>query len=297
MMLSALARFQRSDADATPFGYAFKPIGFTLVLRRDATGCRLVPHYGDDGKAPKFLIPNLARTVKPAPFLGCDTAAYVLGRGKPSEASQKTDGKHRLFVALAHRFYESTGDPTAQVFLAWVDNGRPGLAEAIARLEGRPLSRIDMDPVAIRVEGGGEWMHASQSAWQFWADEARETKAGGVASLCLVCGQVKPTVATLPQSLIGHQIAVSMQANVALASVNFASASRGASGTGLRSAPICADCAGNAVQNLNYLTGSPDHRWRSPAGDRGMVWWSTNPIADPLALNLFEAKPGLVAER
>lgn len=295
-MLTALSRFEHIDGEATPFGYAAKQLGFTLVLRRDGSGCRLDAHYDDKGKAPAALVPNLARTVKPVPFLGCDTAAYVLGKEKENEKSQKTEEKHRLFVSLMKGFLADSDDLTAQVFLEWVARGKPGLEQALSDLGGTALRRIDMDPVAIRVEGQSQSLHESPAAKAHWAEAARGQKASGEAALCLVCGHTRPTVGTLPQSLIGHQIPGATQANVSLASVNFPSASRGASGLGLRSAPICADCAARAVQNLNYLAGSSDHSWRSPSGDLGMVWWATDPGLAFLAAGIFEPRPDLVAE-
>lgn len=294
-MLTALSRFEPAGAETAPFGYAAKPLGFTLVLWPDGAGCRLDVHYDEKGKASPALVPNLARTVKPVPFLGCDTAAYVLGKRKAEEKPEKAEEKQRLFVDLVKGFQSSSGDPTAQVFLDWVTYGKPGLEEALSGLDGVALRRIDMDPIAIRVERQRQSLHESSAAKAYWADKARGEKASGDAALCLVCGRTRPTVGTLPQSLIGHQIPGATQANVALASVNFPSASRGASGLGLRSAPVCADCAARAVQNLNYLAGSSDHSWRSPSGDLGMVWWATDPAADFLAAGIFEARPELVA--
>jgi CRISPR-associated protein Csd1 len=233
--------------------------------------------------------------MKPVPFLGCDTAAYVLGKGKAGEKPEKTKEKQALFADLVKEFQASSGDSTAQVFLEWADRGKPGLEQELGSLDGTALRRIDMDPIAIRVEQRARSLHESSAAKAYWAQKARGEKASSDAALCLVCGQIRPTVGTLPQSLIGHQVPGATQANVALASVNFPSASRGASGLGLRSAPICADCAARAVQNLNYLAGSNDHSWRSPSGNLGMVWWATDPEAYFVTAGIFDARPELVA--
>lgn len=303
-MLNALSRFERTDAEATLFGYAVKPLGFTLVLWPDGRGCRLAAHYDDKGKAPAKPVPNLARTSKPVAFLGCDTAAYVLGKGKASEKPEKTQEKHELFVDLMKEIRvrrgeeESSADSTgltAQVYLDWVASGKPGIEQVLSGLEGAPLRRIDMDPIAIRVEGQRRSLHELPSAKAYWAEIARGQKASGSAGLCVVCGGIGHTVDTLPQSLIGHQIPGATQANVSLASVNFPSASRGASGLGLRSAPVCVECAGRAVQNLNFLTGSADHAWRSPSGDLGLVWWVSNPEAAVDTAGIFDPRPDLVA--
>lgn len=304
MMLTALSRFERTDTETTPFGYAIKQLGFTLVLWPDGRGCRLNAHYDDKGKAPVRLVPNLARTSKPVAFLGCDTAAYVLGKGKASEKPEKTQEKHKLFVDLVKEFHvrcgeEGTGadstDLAAQVYLDWLASGKPGIERALSDLADAALRRIDMDPIAICVEGQRQSLHELPSAKTYWAEMARGQKASGDAALCLVCSRTRPTVETLPQSLVGHQIPGATQANVSLASVNFPSASRGASGLGLRSAPVCTECAGRAVQNLNFLTGSADHAWRSPSGDLGLVWWVSNPEAVVDTAGIFDPRPDLVA--
>lgn len=289
MILTALARY--APPDSVPFGYAAKPLGFTLVLEPDGQRARLDHHFDEKGKAPNGIVPNISRTVKATPLFGCDNAAYVLGLSKEGEAPEKTAIKHGLFVDLVRTFHERAPDPVAQAYLAWEDAGRPGLDDAVGHLTGKPAQRLHMDLIALTVQGQWGRLHESSAARAFWADQAREGKAGGDAAVCLACGELRPTVKTLPQSLIGHLVPGATQANVALASVNFASASRGASGTGLRSAPVCSDCAAQAVQSFNFLAANREHSWRSPANDYGMVWWATTAISDELASVLFLPEP------
>ena len=289
MILTALARY--APPDSVPFGYAAKPLGFTLVLDPDGSRVRLDAHYDEKGKAPNGIVPNLTRAVKPTPLFGCDNAAYVLGLSKESEAPEKTAVKHGLFVDLVRRFDGQVSDPVARAYLAWIESGRPGLDDAVAHLSGKPAQRLHMDLIALAVQDHSGRLHESAAAKAYWADEAREGKAGGDSAVCLACGLLRPTVSTLPQSLIGHLVPGATQANVALSSVNFASASRGASGTGLKSAPVCADCAAQAVQSLNYLAASRDHSWRSPANDYGLVWWATEASTKELASVLFLQEP------
>ena len=289
MIITALARY--APPDSVPFGYAAKPLGFTLVLDPDGKRARLDHHYDEKGKAPNGIVPNIARTVKVTPLFGCDNAAYVLGLSKEGEAPEKTAIKHGLFVGLLRRFDAQVSDPVAQAYLAWIDARRPGLDDAVSQLTGKPAQRLHMDLIALAVHDQWGRLHETAAAKAFWADEAREGKVGGHAAVCLACGQLRATVSTLPQSLIGHLVPGATQANVALASVNFASASRGASGTGLKSAPICADCAAQAVQSFNYLAASRDHSWRSSANDYGMVWWATEASTEELASVLFLQEP------
>lgn len=289
MILTALARY--APPDSVPFGYAFKPLGFTLVLDPDGQRIRLDSHHDEKGKAPNAVVPNIARTVKATPLFGCDNAAYVLGLSKEGEAIEKTAVKHSLFVDLIRQFHARTGDRVAGAYLAWEDAGRPGVDDAVRHLTGKPAARLHMDLIALAVRDQGGRLHESSIAKSFWADQAREGKTGGELAVCLACGQLRPTVSTLPQSLIGHLVPGATQANVALVSVNFASASRGASGTGLKSAPVCADCAAQAVQSFNHLAASRDHSWRSPTNDFGMAWWGTDASTEKLASVIFDAEP------
>lgn len=294
MILTALARF--TPPDSVPFGYAAKPLGFTLVLPPDGRQIRLDAHYDEKGKAPNGVVPNIARTVKVTPLLGCDNAAYVLGLANEGESPEKTAAKHESFADLVHQFHSETPDPIAEAYLAWVRGGRPGLDEAVSRLAGKAAQRLHMDLVSLAVQGRNGRLHESAAARSFWADRAREGKAGGYSAVCLSCGLFRPTVSTLPQSLIGHLVPGATQANVSLASVNFGSASRGASGTGLRSAPICADCAAQAVQAFNYLASSREHSWRSPSNDYGMSWWATNPSTQDIVTGMFHPEPSVIRD-
>lgn len=294
MILTALARY--TPPDTVPFGYATKPLGYTLVLSPDGQRIRLDPHYDEKGRAPHGVVPNITRSVKASPLFGCDNAAYVLGLSKEGEAPEKTAAKHGLFIDLVRQFQAATPHPTAAAYLAWADAGRAGLEEAVSRLSGKSLQRLHMDLIALSVEGRSGRLHDSSAARAFWADHARQGKTGGNSSVCLSCGRVRPTVSTLPQSLIGHLVPGASQANVALASVNFGSASRGGSGTGLKSAPICADCAASAVQSFNFLAGSKDHSWRSPSNDYGLVWWATETETEALAARVFRPEPAVIRE-
>ena len=168
--------------------------------------------------------------------------------------------------------------------------------EAVESLDGAMRTRLDMDMVAVAITGAPGLMHEGRAAEEFWGQLVRTAKAGGPEAMCLVCGTTAPTVSTLPQSLIGHLVPGATQANVALASVNFPAASRGASGLGLRSAPICADCAAKAVQNFNALAASEKNSWRAPGGHVGLMWWTTNPDFDEFAVNTITPDARWVAE-
>lgn len=288
MLLRALNKY-RSDGAAVPLGFARKPIGFVLRVDHDAEGCSLLSQYqlDDTGKgkprlvAPPDLIPNIVRTIKPVPMFGCDNSGYVLGRSKVAEDPDKqgkesvaAELKRQKFDELLREYANEADDDDVRTFLRWRDNGSPGLEQAVGRLDSFNLKRLDLDPIAIQVGASGP-IHLKPAARRFWSARATSSKSAGTASICLSCGQLGPVVDTLPQSLIGSLIPATSTSNVALFSVNFSAAARGASGTGLRSAPICAGCASGAVSAFNSLAASETNRWGGRSEDRATIWWTT----------------------
>lgn len=171
MILTALARY--SPPDAVPFGYAAKPLGYTLVLSEDGQRVRLDAHHNDQ-KASRQQSSNIARTVKATPLLGCDNAAYVLGVSKDGEAPAKTAVKHGLFVDLIRALHSRTPHPIAAAFLAWDESGRPGLDKALEQLTGKTAQRLHMDLISLAVDGHPGRLHDSPAARAFWAEHARE---------------------------------------------------------------------------------------------------------------------------
>ncbi|TAK68905.1 MAG: hypothetical protein EPO13_09040 [Actinomycetota bacterium] len=298
MLLRALNQY-RGDDDVVPVGYARKAVGFVLQIEPDARGCSLHSQYEvdatDDGKqrrvAPTRLVPNIVRTSGPVPMLGCDNAGYVLGRPKPVDDPAKlakeaavAQLKAQLFDQLIQEYASHTGDDDAWTFLRWRENGSPGVLDSVGRLDDFSVKRLDLDLIQIQVGASGP-IHFKPAAQQFWSARATSSKSGSTTSICLSCGQLRPVVDTLPQSLTGALIPATSTSNVALLSVNFAAASRGASGTGLRSAPICAECASGAVSAFNTLAASETNRWGGRSDDRATIWWTTGTTDD---INVLE---------
>lgn len=298
MLLRALNQYRGEGGDVPP-GYANKTLGFVLSIDPDALGCTLNSQYsseqGNPGKlkmiAPKRLVPNITRTVKPTPMLACDNATYVLGHAKEvddpakqAKESAAAETKRQLFDNLLREYADETGDADALTFLRWRDNECPGIEKSLEALDAFSAKRLPLDPIAIRV-GASEQLHLKPAARRFWSRRATAAKSGGAEAVCLSCGEFKATVDTLPQSLTGSLIPATSTSNVALLSVNFPSASRGASGIGLKSAPICADCASGAVSAFNALASSEKHRWGTASDDVATIWWSTD---DALDINFLD---------
>lgn len=294
MLLRALNEYRDPDGGPIPPGYARKPLGFVLSIDSDGQGCQLHSRYASVGStggkskmvAEETVIPNIARTSGIAPLLGCDNATYVLGRPKvendPAKLEKeraKATAKREAFDALLGEYANETDDDDARAFLRWRSSGEPGLKQAVEALDSFSAKRLDVDLIAIGVGASG-LLHAKPEAKRFWSARAMSSKTGGEARICLSCGGLKPVVDTLPQFLVGALIPATSTSNVALLSVNFPAASRGASGTGLRSAPICADCATGAVSAFNSLAASEDHRWGGRSEAQATIWWTRENSVD-----------------
>lgn len=111
--------------------------------------------------------------------------------------------------------------------------------------------------------------------------------------MCLSCGQFGPVVDTLPQALSGRYIPGTQTAQVALMSVNFPAAARGATGSGLKSAPVCAECASAAVAGFNDLASAREHRINLGDGTAA-IWWATDESATGLLAFLTAPEPRAV---
>lgn len=296
MLLQALNQYADSGEEgSTPPGYAVKSLGFELRIHPDLQGADLVSLYESaetkGGKprreAEQSLVPNISRANNPPPMLGCDNAAFVLGRPKASpdmtkqaKEDSKAAAKCQAFDDLLGEYAASCGDADAFAFLQWRDAGEPGLAESIERLDAFELKRLDLDLIALRVGRTGHRLHESAAAQEFWSHRSMASKGSGRQLICLCCGRYKPVVDTVPQSLIGALVPATSTSNIALMSTNFSSASRGASGTGLKSAPICADCASGAVSAFNKLAASEKHRWGGRSEETATIWWTKDGSVD-----------------
>ena len=290
MLIKALADRARTGEQVPP-GYAKKPLGFELHIDEDLRGCSLLSRYvetSENGRksklaAPATVIPNLQRSgTKPRPMLGCDTAAFVLGWAKPgadaeerAKAGSKARDKQFAFDQLLGDYVAESGDEITKGFLQWRHAGCPGLEKAIQNLNEFELRRLEFDPVAIRL-GNSQFLHDTPSAKSYWSKRSMDSKSSTAEAVCLSCGQFGPVVETLPQMLSGSLIPATSTASVALVSTNFPSASRGASGLGLRSAPVCPSCATLAVQAFNLLAADPKHRWGDRSDETALIWWSTD---------------------
>jgi len=303
MILQALAEYSPVDA-LPPMGYARKRVGFILTILQDPLGCQLTSTYSTDSAGHRIswedAVPDKSRSNNPPPLLACDTAAFVLGL--PKEAKKPEDqpredttalSKRNSFLELLSSWASTSGDSDAQAAVRWYAAGCPGLAQAVGSLtDSWSVTRLQLDRIAIRNGNNGPLLHQKPSAQEFWQDHEFPSQ-GGRVERCLVCGQMRPVVDSLPQALVGANIPDTATAQVALVSGNFPAAQRGATGGGLRSAPICASCGVKAVQAFNSLAANPEQRWSQPGDKRATIWWTKNRTCDDVFALLEHPETGV----
>jgi len=305
MILNALAAYKPKNS--LPLGYAMKPVGFVLRILSDPLGCELIPRYvpqlDKEGKptksqyAPGMAVPYASRSNNPPPFLGCDYAPFVLGKSKDGVADKEreaaaTKAKRLAFNELIGQWVRESQDSDGLTYLKWYEQGSPGLSDVLEnteRIEAYARKRLDSDLIVLQV-GDGELFVNKQSIQDFWGDQSLSPE-NGHRGRCLVCGQQKVVLETLPQALAGTRIPDTNTSQVALLSGNFASAQRGATGKGLRSAPICVACGTRAVQAFNELAASKDHRWAAADDRTATIWWTTDEEADGIFALLDNPEP------
>ncbi len=307
MIIAALTKYRPADG-IIPAGYARKSLGFLLTILEGGGACRLQSLYvtANTGRqtAPLRNVPNLSRSNNPPPIISCDNAAFVIARPKPATDAPGRErelivsrGKQAAFVRLLQQYSKETGDRAVDDYIRWVEAGMPGLQEAIERLDVSAAKRLDLDLLALQFDVETSPLFEKRSIQQFWERRVATVKAGSANDLCVSCGRFGPVVDTLPQALAGVRIPATSTAQVALMSVNFPAAARGATGKGLKSAPICAACAGAAVTAFNSLAASTEHRFN--IGDTSAaVWWATEDLLDEsiACLNSSKMDSGRVKE-
>ncbi len=218
--------------------------------------------------------PYLTRTRAIAPCLGTDSLEYVLGWSDTPERQDWVDQCHTAFANLftswaAERHTEPAARAVEQFF-------RAGYGSGVNRHEGWEPRQV----VQLSVEGRA--ITDLPSAQLYWATEAARRKGGGGTrvGVCLVCGESRALVDTLPQQLNMGLVPLATQ-NAALVSVNRPIHTYDHS-TGLASSvPICMDCAQRSVAALTHVLGAADSHLRF--GDSRMAWWTLG--AAPLNLD------------
>lgn len=316
-MIELLASLRLADeGQEVPPGYAMKGYGFVLELAADGSDSALTGVHAEEAKGGlkciPSAIPTMTRANNPPPILACDGWPYVLGPvsfdmggwfADDSPAAQKvrreTPGKHQAFRTQLASYGSTSGDPACRAYEQWCQLGQPGLIAGLQGLSDAARKRLAVgDPVAIQVRGATDGpIHSHEPAVQFWGDKVTQLKSSsGKRGICLACGQTRPLLDTLPQSLLGRHVPGTDTAQVALMSANFQAVGRTHSGSASPTAALCADCGSRAVTNFNRLAADPAHCFRDPGDSEATLWFSTgDDNADVEVGALVDPSPDIVA--
>nr|WP_329163135.1 type I-C CRISPR-associated protein Cas8c/Csd1 [Streptomyces anulatus] len=128
---------------------------------------------------------------------------------------------------------------------------------------------------------GTSWLHDLGSVQRLWAQEVRSRKGGATerTGLCLVCGECRPLLTTIPEPVKKGAVPTSGGSNEGqLISIN--AAAQGRQGlTQLVNTPVCHQCGGRVMAVLNHLLASDRHRRRF-RDDGVRLWWTRQTAPD-----------------
>ncbi|WP_411140939.1 type I-C CRISPR-associated protein Cas8c/Csd1 [Streptomyces sp. x-80] len=276
--------------------YRAKQIHWVLDIAEDGSGAvvrdRRVPARQRDAALVEF-VPYVQRSgTKVPPYLLVDTAEFVLGvpkteKNQPAtdKASQEAVRRHAAYRELALRWAGAEhGDAAAKAVCGFFSRGG---VEALVQL---PEGVEAKDTVAVMV--GARWLHAASSVERLWGEVVRARKggAGGRRGVCLVCGEQRELLTTIPEPVKKGAIPTAGGSNEGqLVSINTAAQGRGGV-TQLANTPICHRCGGRAMAVLNHLLASPAHSRRF-RDDGVLLWWTRNAGDDSVLAMFFDDQP------
>jgi CRISPR-associated protein Csd1 len=291
MLLARLVELARTDRSMPLPFYADKTVRWVVELNPD--GSLAAPHPIDladtSDRARRngitHAVPYVQRSgTGSKPMLAVDTAEYALGWASDPARQAKAADYHRAFQDLVTRWHAAEGTPPAAALHAFFADGH---ATSLIRPKGLVGSQL----VAFRA--AGRFLHATEAAQRFWADEAQGRKASTRTGLCLVCGQPGPLLQTIPQQLPARLVPGATQT---AALVSFNEPTHGFDlRTQLVHTPICTTCGLQAMSALERLLAGASTSSTLPGQDARLAWWVTNEVAFSLE-TLDDPDPGQVAE-
>jgi CRISPR-associated protein Csd1 len=280
MLLQRLVEYARSSPDVVPPFYGRKPVRWVLDLNPDGTPAGDLIDLADASEPGRrfgasHVVPAITRTVGVAPTLAVDTPEYVFGWVSDVTKQERVARQHEAFRELTSEWArtEKTEGP-ARTIAAFYQAGHH-------RKVPKPAEWGRSDLVAFRVRG--EFACKTAEAVRFWAVVAGGRKGLGQSSLCLVCGQVRPLLKTIPQQIQRRHLPGATQ-SASLVSVNEA-----VHGYGLQkflaNTPICIDCGLSTMTALTALLSSERHSSTYSGQDTRLAWWLTGAAHfDPIAM-------------
>lgn len=253
---------------ATPAMYDLAPVKWEIRLDDDGNFLDILRLVGSEAKKDlglTMLVPTVVRTVGVRPLVLADTPAYVLGMELEDTNSAK---KHRAFVHLIRQCAEETDVPAARAVVAFLSK-EVDAAKEVAAAKGVEKS----DRMTFRV-GNTRPIHDS-GIQAFWATRCEARAKRSVPMQCLICGNIRPAVESMPFMIKG--LPDGQSSGTALVSFNI----EVFESYGLNRAansPICAECAEKFSKALKALMRSK--KTRHYVGSLVYVFWTVKSEQD-----------------
>ncbi|MFG2115506.1 type I-C CRISPR-associated protein Cas8c/Csd1 [Streptomyces sp. NPDC048718] len=290
MLLKRLTEYGDRIADDLPAEfYREKQIHWVLDIAADGLTAKALNRKVSGRRRDQVVsmpVPYVQRSgTKVPPYLLVDSAEFVLGVPKKAKDGSVTE-KDKDEATRRHDAYR-------QLALRWADGAKTEpAAQAVKSFLATGLPAFDIPPdmeakdtVALMV--GTRWLHQLESVQRLWAEEVRARKGGAAErrGLCLVCGEHRALLATIPEPVKKGAIPTAGGSNEGqLISINAPAQGRGGT-TQLVNTPVCHRCGGRAMAVLNHLLASDRHRRRFR--DDGVLLWWTKQAEPDLALDMF----------
>ncbi|MDU0293978.1 type I-C CRISPR-associated protein Cas8c/Csd1 [Saccharothrix longispora] len=277
---------------AKPFHRALR---FDLELRLTGDGTLagsgleslVTPDAAGRPRGAEHTVPAVVRTAGVAPNLAADDVQYVLGWADADSKPARVRQCHEAFVELTRRWADSAegrDDPVAHAVAAFYSSGTAATLSPDPTVASKQRVLITVDGVPA---------YRSSSVAPFWAVEVARRKGGGREGLCLVCGNTRPLLDTLPGK-VPARLVPGASNDAALVSINERVFGYDLT-TQLDCSPICITCGEGLSAGLVRVLDSPDTT--SFGGqDSRLAWWVTNPVKrNPMRL-ILDADPKQVAD-
>jgi CRISPR-associated protein Csd1 len=210
---------------------------------------------GKKDRGKEFEAPHVGRASGVAAKLLADNAEYLLGIRRAKSKPDRVAECHQDFVNLVRACAESTGEPTVNAVLTF-------LQQTDAKNLSLPQDFDPTDILTFRVDG--QLPIELDSVKHFWASRSSVTEEGdgleqkaSAVSQCLICGRSRPAVKRLPFKI--KRIPGGQTSGNALISANVpAFESYGLEASLI--APTCQECGERFSKALNSLIeGAPTH--------------------------------------
>lgn len=248
-LIKAAERF-RAENKLPPTG--FKPKTPKWIINLEGGEAHLQGPYGrNDLRA--MPSPDRQRSGTPSaknlkPYLLLDDARYVLGKPEPYK-EEETELLHAGFLALLTQARKVSCVQHLSTVINFLNSAEAASIRA----------QVDTkDTIAFRVAGLD--LTELPEIQKFWPEHlAKDLVTDGVGE-CGACGRHLPILRTLPRELVvlGQKCQLSSFNNSAFTSFGKDQTTN---------APLCFDCASQAIDALDYLTRSEQHHrtlWFDP---------------------------------